>query len=440
MARPGVLAALLVLAPASAAAYGGDFGTFDFADTSTRPIVLGFDREDMPTGGPAGTRLSGFYPLAVPDPSPWFCYLSLVGCAPALYDAFYYPGNPDNVSSGPCLEPAYVFRSLNGFGWCRTLHAIHNDNDRPSVLTGANNDRFESGAIQRYYPDTALDDEDMDGIAQEGRADGETPDPYVPGSINPATGAYTTRPYLERANRLLAGTYSYPAPATYPGAPFGPGYALVRVGAQDWRDYIDSTGAQITVDPLAGETVWQDLAIVFELGTGHASMYAAGTLDSPLGRRSFQLFHTSKTGQMTIAGYTGYDLYTPFGALVGGAPAILPGDRAGVQYWYATDTPLDLFCTNDDASDGAGPTFDAGVPRAVSPCVDLPADLVDTLSAGPNPLRDNVANLAGPAVFGPSLVTTGYGDLAFWEAPEPSSGSLLLAALAGLAALRRAAR
>ncbi len=479
MARLGLVAALVLLAARTAAGYGGDFGTFDWSDTSPREIILGFDREDMPTGGPPGTPLSGFFRLEVPDSSPFPCLLPFPCIPPYLYDAVVFPGLPDNVSSGPCLAPAYVFRTLNGFGYCRAVHAIHNDNDRPSALTGATNAAYEAGNVQRYYPDTALDDENMDGIAQQGRflgdtngdglpdldADmdgfvdvtpGETPDRTISGSLNPVTGLITTRPYLERGNRLLAGVYQNPAPSgvNY-GSPFGaagnlpggPGYASITVNAQDWRDFIDTTGSLITVDPLTpnpntglNEMPWRDLRIIFDLATGNATMYSTGTLDTSIGRLPFSLLYSSRSSIPTIAGYNGYDLFTPFGTTLGGNPAILPGDQAGVQYWYQTDAPLDFFCTNDDPSNGVGPVFDVGVPRAVSPCVALPTDVVDTLTPGINALRDNIINMVGLSVAGSLPLTTGAGDIAFWEAPEPGAGTLLLAALAGMAALRRVAR
>ena len=290
---------------------------------------------------------------------------------------------------------------------------------------------------------------------------GETPDTSVAGSLNKITGVITQRPYLERTNRLLEGIYRNPAPTgllyktalnpSIPDAfeylPGGPGYASITVNAQDWRDLIDTTGSLITVDPQnpnpdtgLNEVPWRDLQIIFDLATGHATMYATGTVDTSIGRLPFYLLYTSRSSIPTIAGYNGYDLFSPFGATLGGNPAILPGDQAGVQYWYATDTPLDFFCTNDDPGNGVGPVFDVGVPRAASPCVALPTDVVDTLTPGVNALRDNIINMVGLSVAGSLPLTTGLGDIAFWEAPEPATGTLLLTALAGMAALRRVAR
>jgi hypothetical protein len=439
--------------PTLAHAYGGDFGTFDFTDTTTRGVILGFDQLNNPDdpGIPDGTDLSGFFSLDVPETNP--IYLPLVTAAPYLYDEQINPGLPDNISTGPCLAPAYVVRTQNGFGYCRSMHVIHNSMAQPSLATGTTNTDYEAGAIQRYYVDTALDDEDMDGIAQEGRADGELPDVNVAGTLNPVTGTITTRPYLERANRLLAGVYQNPAPTglNY-GSPFGPagnlpggpGYASITVSAQDWRDFIDTTGSLITVDPLTpnpstglNEVPWRDLQIIFELATGHATMYSTGTVDTAVGRLPFYLMYTTRQSTMTIGGYNGYDLYSLYGATLGGNPAIIPGDQAGVQYWYATDTPLDFFCTNDDPGNGPGPVFDVGVPRAVSPCVALPTDVADTLTAGVNALRDNIVNMTGLSIAGTLPATTSAGDLSFWEAPEPGTGLLLGAAVAGLALLRR---
>jgi hypothetical protein len=447
-------------------------------------VILGFDQLDNPDDPliPDGTSISGFFSLNTPETNP--VYYPIIGAAPYLYDAQLFPGQANNLSSGPCLAPSYVVRTLNGFGYCRSMHVIHNNNARPSLATGTQNADFEVGAIQRYYPDSAADDENMDGIPQQGRylpldanmdgvpdldasgfplfdtsLPGETPETYVSGSLNPVTGVTTTRPYLDRPNRLLSGVYQNPAPAglnygfnTATGSsgaglvplPGGPGYASITVNAQDWRDFIDTTGSLITVDPLSPnpstglyEVPWTDLKIIFELATGHATMYSTGTVDTSVGRLPFYLMYTTRSSMPTIAGYNGYDLYSPYLATIGGSAAILPGDQAGVQYWYATDTPLDFFCTNDDPANGPGPTFDVGVPRAASPCVALPTDLVDTVSAGVNALRDNVINMVGLSIAGTLPATTSAGDLAFWEAPEPGTGLLLGAAVAGLALLRR---
>ncbi len=457
MLRSALSTLVVVLGlPTLAHAYGGDFGTFDFTDTTTRGVILGFDQ--VQDG--SGTPLAGFYPLDVPETNP--TYVPLMAATPYLYDAFLYPGNPDNVSTGSCLAPAYVFRSLNGYGWCRGLHVIHGNMAQPSLATGTTNAQFEVGAAQRYYPDTAIDDEDMDGIAQEGRADGETPETFIAGSLNPVTGIITTRPYLERANRLLQGVYQNPAPTginygtpaslkaaygpTYGDLPGGPGYASITVAASDWRDFVDTTNITnvITVDPLTpnpltglNEVPWRDLRIIFDLATGDASMYATGTVDSTVGRLPFQGYMTTRTNMMTIGGYTGYDMYSLFGTTFGGSPAIIPGDQAGVQYWYLADTALDFFCTNDDPGNGPGPVWDVGVPRVASPCVALPTDLVDTLTAGVNALRDNIVNMTGMTRAGDLPAHTAYGDVSFWEAPEPGTGLLLGAAMAGLALLRR---
>jgi hypothetical protein len=457
MLRSALSTLVVVLGlPTLAHAYGGDFGTFDFTDPTSRSVILGFDQFNNPSdpGIPDGTSLAGFYSLNVPEANP-----VIVASAPYLYDAQLNPGLADNPSTGPCLAPAYVFASLNGYGWCRGLHVIHNNMAQPSLATGWTNAAFEAGNLQRYTPDTNSDDSDSDLIFVETRADGELPDSLVSGSLNPVTGIITQRPYLERGNRLLAGTYQNPAPmginlgfdqntgtagAGLVSLPGGPGYASITVNAQDWRDFIDTTGSLITVNPLSPnpdtdlyEVPWSDLHIIFELATGHSSMYATGTVDTSIGRLPFYLLYTTRSSIPTIAGYNGYDLFSPYLATLGGSPAILPGDMAGVQYWYATDTPLDFFCTNDDPGNGAGPVFDVGVPRAVSPCVALPTDTADTLTAGINALRDNVANMVGLSIAGSLPATTSAGDLAFWEAPEPGTGLLLGAAVAGLALLRR---
>src|SRR5262245_5303504 len=128
MLRSALSTLVLVLGvPTLVHAYGGDFGTFDFTDPTTRSVILGFDEFDNPDdpGIPDGTDLSGFFSLNVPETNPAF--LPLLGAAPYLYDAQLFPGFANNISTGPCLAPAYVFRTLNGFGYCRGVHVIHND-------------------------------------------------------------------------------------------------------------------------------------------------------------------------------------------------------------------------------------------------------------------------------------------------------------------------
>lgn len=456
MLRSALSTLVVVLAvPTFAQAHGGAFGMFDFTDTTSRPIVMGFDLLDNPTDPliPDGTDLAGFYSLQVPENDP--AYATIVANTPWAYDAQLFPGNADNVSTGPCLAPAFVVRSQSGYGWCRSVSVVHNNMAQPSPATGYTNDAFEANPIQRYYPDTVLDNPDGDAAALEGRADGELPDLVVAGSLNPYTDVINSRPYLERTNRLLAGTFTYPAAPTWPGVPSGPGYAQVTVPASDWRSFIDTTGSLITDDPLpyddtiypVNDVPWTDLQIIFELATGHATMYSTGTVDTSIGRLPFRLLYTTRTHIPInpallggLPGVTGLDLFTPFGMVSSsGAPVVIPGDTYGVQEYFSADTPLSFFCTYDDPSNGS-PSIPQPPPAppinlaSFRPFGPVPCIPVATDTVGPG---DNVINMFGISFAGSLPATTSAGDLAFWEAPEPGTGLLLGAAVAGLALLRR---
>jgi len=388
--------------PIAALALPGDpLDRFVF-DENPRRVVIGFDQPQNLLAGPLAVEtglVNALNPFTDAPPAgagPTGC-LSAPGSANIA--PTYTAGVPlDPITGLHTPDAPYNVVTSGGRPACRSVHVRGMNLDEPEAGGGA-------GAIGA-------------GFAAA-----------VPLGINKA-GVVPPVPFSLRVNRLLSGEY-IPDPLSDSWQ--------IRINGGAYRQFIDNTSISIQTIWGGGSNTthypWSDLTINFDAGTGNTIVRARGTVRISLGDLGFLSLQSTLPMAFDfntlIADLPGKELPPALQGIAG----VLPGTQPGTQYTDILGTPLEFACMFDVpggvvAFASAGPTV---------ACREIPGGVLADIADRFNPAQINrTINATGFAFAGGLPTVSGVGDMAFWEIPEPNSMLLLGAALAGLAALRRA--
>ncbi len=400
MLRLALSTLVLTLAvPMAASALPGDPLDRFLFDETTRRVVIGFDSPQNLFAPPAAQPFTGLVNALNP-----FTDAPPAGAGPG--GCLVAPGGPAAAIPPPAqpftADAPYNVLTSGGRPTCRSVHVRGMNLDEPEGGSGL-------GAIGANFAAA------------------------IPLGINKA-GVVPPVPYSHRVNRQLVGTYT-PDPLSDNWE--------IRISSSNWRQFIDNTSISILTiwggSSNPEHYVWTDLVYSFDAGTGQTTVTNSGTIRISLGDLGFLTL--ASTGPMTFdfaslipAG----KVLPPFLQSVDGngdlIPGDLPGTQPGVQYADILGTPLDFACTLTVPGGVVAFAAAGGVT-----CNELPGSVMSDIADRFNPAQLNrTLNATGFSFAGGLATTSGTGDVAFWEIPEPNSMLLLGAALAGLAALRRA--